>query len=57
MEAVGIHPILFYIRRRQMTIADRAACRSVYTLCTESERMTGAIRMVRWLDKDVVNEL
>ena len=56
MEAVGIHPIGVYIRRRQTTIADRVAYRPVYELFTEAERMPGTSRLVRWWDQDTVNE-
>ena len=48
MDAVLLHPIGVYIKRRQTTIADRVACRPVYSLCTESERIPGTIRMVHW---------
>ena len=56
MESTGLHPIRIYIKRRKATIAERVACKPVYVLCTEAERMTGRIRMVRWWDQDVVND-
>ena len=56
MESVGIHPIRVYIRRRQATIAERVACRPIYEMCMEAERMTRTSRLVRWWDQDTVNE-
>ena len=56
MESSGIHPIGVYTKRRQTTIAERVDCRPVNALCTEAERMPGTIRMVRWWDKDTVND-
>ena len=56
MDYAGIQPIRVYIKRRQMTIADRVAFRTVYALYTEAERMLGTIWIVRWWDQDVVNE-
>ena len=47
MEAAGIHPIGAYIRRRHATISERVACRHIYELCTEAERIPGTSRMVR----------
>ena len=37
MEAAGIHPIGVYIKRWNMNIAERVACRTVYALFTEAE--------------------
>ena len=56
MESAGIHPIGLYIKKRQMTIVDRVACRTIYAFFTEAERMPGMIRMVRWWDQDAVND-
>ena len=56
MEATGIHIIGEYIRRRQATIAEKVACRPIYELCVEVERMPGTSQMVRWWGQDVVNE-
>ena len=56
MDSAGLHPIGVYMNRNQATIADRVACRPVYAMCTEVERMPGTIRMVRWWDQDAVNE-
>ena len=56
METAGIHPIGVYISRRQATIAERVACRPIYELCMEVERMTGKRRLVRWWDQYAVNE-
>ena len=47
MEATGLHPIWVYIRRRQVTISERLACRPIYELCTEAERMPGTIWLVQ----------
>ena len=48
MEAMGFHPIGLYIRKRQATISERVACRPIYEICTEAERMPGTSRMVQW---------
>ena len=56
MEDTGIHPVGVYIKRRQTNISERVACRPVYALCTEAERMPGTSRMVRWWDQDAVNK-
>ena len=55
-EAVGLHPIRVYIKRRKTTVVDRVACRPVYTLCTEAEWMLGTSRVVRWWDQDALNK-
>ena len=47
MNSAGIRPIGVYIKRRQTIIADRVSFQPVYALCTEAERLTGTIRMVR----------
>ena len=57
MEAAGIYPIGVYNNRRQMNIAEGVACRLIYALCTEAERMPRTSRLVRWWDQDAVNEL
>ena len=57
MDAVGIHHIRVYIKRRQTTIAERVACRPIYALCTEVERIPGTTRVVRCWDQGAVNEL
>ena len=46
MEAAGLHPIGVYIKRRQITIAERMEFRPIYALCTEAERMPGKIRLI-----------
>ena len=46
IESVGIHPIRVYIQRRQTPIADRVACRPVYTLCMKAELIPGTSRLV-----------
>ena len=46
MDAVGIHPIRVYIKRRQTNISERVACFPVYALCTEVKRIPGTIRIV-----------
>ena len=56
METVGLHPSGVYIKRRQTNRLERIACRPVYALFTEAERMTGTIRMVLWWDQDAVND-
>ena len=56
MEALGIHPIGEYIMRQRATIVEEVACRPIYELCTEAERMPGTSWMVRWWDQDAVNE-
>ena len=56
MEAAGIHPVGVYIKRRRTTVSERVACRPVYALCAEAERMPGTSRVVRWWDQDAVNE-
>ena len=56
MDAMGLHPIKVYIKRRQKTIVERVACSPVYALCKEGERMPGMTRMVLWWDQDAVNE-
>ena len=56
MEAKRPHSIWVYIRRQQVTIAERVACRTIYELCTEEKRMLGTSRMVQWWDQDAVNE-
>ena len=56
METVKIHPIGVYIRIRQSTKAKRVACRPIYELCTELERMLGTSRLVQWWDQDAINE-
>ena len=55
-EATGIHPIREYIMRQKATIVENLDCRPIYELYDELERMPGKIRMVRWLDQDVVNK-
>ena len=52
-----IHPIRYHIKRRQVTISEKVACRPIYELCAEAEQMPGTIRMMGWWDHDVVNEL
>ena len=56
MDSAGLHPIGVYINSQQTTIAERVACRPVYALCTEVERMLGTSQMVRWWDQDTVND-
>ena len=56
MDATGVHPIGVYIKRRNTTISERAACCPIYALCTEAERMPGTNRMARWWDQNAVNE-
>ena len=56
MEAARFHPIGVYIKRQKMTIADRVACRPVYSLYTEAERMPDTNRLLQWWEQDGVNE-
>ena len=56
MEDAGLHTIMDYIRRRQATTAERAACRPIYELCIKAEWMPGTSCRMRWWDQDVVNE-
>ena len=56
MEDAGLHPIGVFIRRRHETILERVACRPIYELCTEAERMPETSRLVQWWYKDTVNE-
>ena len=46
MEDAGIHPIRVYTKRRQTAISERVACRLVYALCMEAERIPGTSRLV-----------
>ena len=56
MKSTGLHPVGVYIRRRKATIAERVACRPIYELCMEAERMPGRSRLMKWCDQDVVNK-
>ena len=56
MESAGLHPIGEYIRRQQMTIAEKLACHPIYEICVKVERILGTIRMVKCWDQEVVNE-
>ena len=48
MEAVGLHPIVVYIRMRQETKEERVAFRPIYELCTEAERIQWTMWLVLW---------
>ena len=56
MYSIGLHPIGVFIKKRQTTILERVACRPVYELCEETERMQGTIWMVSWWDQDAVKD-
>ena len=56
MESTGLQPIGEYIGIRQANIAKKVACRTIYKICIDSERMLEMSRMVRSWDQDVVNE-
>ena len=57
MDAAGPQPIGVYInKRRHRTIEDKMSCRTVYTLCTEEERIPGMSWVVRCWYQDAVNE-
>ena len=47
MEDMGIHPIGVYIKRLQMTIAERVACCPIYALVTEAEQIPETSRLVQ----------
>ena len=57
MNAAGIHPIGVYIKGRKTNIAERVACRPVYSMCTDTEHILGTIWMVRCWDQYVVKDL
>ena len=57
MEYAILNPMRVYIKRRQMTIAERVAFWPVYAMCMNAESMSETSLMVRWLNKDAVNEL
>ena len=40
------------IRRRQATITEFTAIRTIFELCTEAEMMGGASRVLRWWQQD-----
>ena len=46
IEATGIHHVGVYIRRHQVTTAERVSCHHIYEFCTEAERMLGTSQMV-----------
>ena len=46
MDAAVLHPIREYIRRRQATIAEKVAFRTIYELCVKGKRVPRMIRMV-----------
>ena len=47
LEAVGLQPIMEYIRRRQATKADKVECHLIYELCVKAEQITGKSQMMR----------
>ena len=57
MESTGLHPIRYYIKRLQATIAEKLAFHPIYKICVKAEWMPGTIRMVIWWDQDMVNIL
>ena len=57
MESTSIHPIGVYIKSWQTNIAEWVACRPVYELCTEAERIPRMIGIVCWWYTDAVYEL
>ena len=56
LESAGPHPIMEYNRKRQATIAENVACRPIYELYLEAERMPGTSRRMRRWDQNVVRE-
>ena len=57
MHSAVIHPIGEYIRRCQANIAENVAYRLIYELYDEAERMLGTIKMVRFWDQGVENDI
>ena len=56
MEAVGIHYIRVYTRRRRATTEEKVSCLHIYEICMEAEQMPGTSRMVRRWYQNAVNE-
>ena len=56
MEAAGLNLIGVYIRKRKEAISERVACRPIYDMYTEAERIPETIRLVQWSEQDAVNE-
>ena len=48
LEAVGLHPIMDYIRSQKATIAGKLKCRPIYEICVKAERRPGKIWGVIW---------
>ena len=44
------------ISRQKVTIPEKVACRPIYELCADAERMPGTSQMMIWWDKDVLNK-
>ena len=57
LETTGIWTIEEYIQYRQATIAVQVTWRTIYKLLTDSERIPGASRFMRWWYQDVGREV
>ena len=44
IDAAGLYSVREHIRRRYAIIAEKLACRPIYELCVEAERMSGTSR-------------
>ena len=53
LKAVGIHPIMEYIRSQQATMEEKMVCQPIYEICVEADWRPGKIRRMRWWDQDV----
>ena len=57
IDTAGCWSIKEYIQRRQASIVDQVACRPIYEVLTEVERITGYSRFMMWWDQDVGREI
>ena len=57
LETAWLWSIMEYVQQRQVTVAAQVACRTIYEICTEAERMLGTSRCVQWLGQDVGREV
>ena len=57
LDTAGLWQIDEYIQQRHDILAAHVACRTIYELCTGSERIPGTIRIMRWWEHDVGWEL
>ena len=56
LEAVILHPIMEYNRRRQTTISEKVACCPIYELWVKVKQIPGTNQMIIWWYQDMVNE-